>query len=237
MLKAYQRWGEQSTAELLKIIHARFIIGTNRGGAMKKCPHCGQVTARTKDWACQWCGYPLLSKSYKEIPQTYRELKEERRREQRSLLGEPPLEPEPEPAPEPAPEPEPEPAPEPEPEPVAESSSKAAVESEPAAGVLNTEALYAAFQADKAAAEARYQNTVLTVTGLLYRTVINDTLDVDYVILTSEQHYGEWKVSCTFDKKYGAELNRLKERETVTVRGKYGGFRANIVMNDCILVR
>lgn len=223
---------------------------------MKKCHHCGQVTARTKDWACQWCGYPLLSKSYKEIPQTYRELKEERRREQRSLLGEPPLELEPEPAPapklepapepapepepesepEPKPEPEPESEPEPEPEPVAESSSKAAVESEPAAGVLNTEALYAAFQADKADAETRYQDTVLTVTGLLYRTVINDTLDVDYVILTSEQHYGEWKVSCTFDKKYGAELNRLKERETVTVRGKYGGFRANIVMNDCILV-
>jgi len=44
---------------------------------MPKCPNCGQPTARTKDWACQWCGYPLMSGSYKEIPKTYRELKEE----------------------------------------------------------------------------------------------------------------------------------------------------------------
>ncbi|MFC1929116.1 zinc ribbon domain-containing protein, partial [Chloroflexota bacterium] len=35
---------------------------------MQKCPNCGQPAARTEDWACQWCGYPLLSKSYKKIP-------------------------------------------------------------------------------------------------------------------------------------------------------------------------
>ena len=44
---------------------------------MPKCPNCGQPTARTEDWACQWCGYPLMSGSYKKIPKTYRELKEE----------------------------------------------------------------------------------------------------------------------------------------------------------------
>ncbi|MFC2016251.1 hypothetical protein ACFLUF_00895, partial [Chloroflexota bacterium] len=44
---------------------------------MQKCPNCGQETARTMDWACQWCGYPLSSKSYKKIPKTYKQLKEE----------------------------------------------------------------------------------------------------------------------------------------------------------------
>ena len=44
---------------------------------MKDCPNCGRPTLRTEDWACQWCGYPLLSKSYKKIPKTYREIKEE----------------------------------------------------------------------------------------------------------------------------------------------------------------
>jgi len=43
---------------------------------MPRCPHCGQQTSRTKDWACQWCGYPLLLRSYREIPMTYQELKE-----------------------------------------------------------------------------------------------------------------------------------------------------------------
>ena len=45
---------------------------------MRKCPNCGQPTARTEDWACQLCGYPLLSKSYKKIPKTYKQVKEER---------------------------------------------------------------------------------------------------------------------------------------------------------------
>lgn len=48
---------------------------------MKNCPNCGRPTLRTEDWACQWCGYPLLSKSYKKIPKTYREIKEEALRE------------------------------------------------------------------------------------------------------------------------------------------------------------
>jgi ribosomal protein L37AE/L43A len=57
---------------------------------MKKCPNCDRPTKRTLDWACQWCGYPLVSKSYKEIPKTFRQLKEERllEKKQKSLLSE-----------------------------------------------------------------------------------------------------------------------------------------------------
>ena len=55
---------------------------------MPKCPNCGQPTARTKDWACQWCGYPLISKFYKEIPKSYRELKEERRHKWEQVVRE-----------------------------------------------------------------------------------------------------------------------------------------------------
>lgn len=55
---------------------------------MPNCPNCGQPTKRTEDWACQWCGYPLLSKSYSKIPKTYKQLKEERSHEQLSRLTE-----------------------------------------------------------------------------------------------------------------------------------------------------
>ena len=50
---------------------------------MPKCPNCGQPTARTGDWACPWCGYPLLSRAYRKIPKTYRQLKEEKLQKQR----------------------------------------------------------------------------------------------------------------------------------------------------------
>ncbi len=45
---------------------------------MSPYANCGQRTARTEDWACQWCGYPLLSRFYKKIPKTYKKLQEER---------------------------------------------------------------------------------------------------------------------------------------------------------------
>ena len=47
---------------------------------MQKCPNCGRPTYRTEDWVCQWCGYPLLSKAYKKISKTFKQLQEERRK-------------------------------------------------------------------------------------------------------------------------------------------------------------
>ena len=269
---------------------------------MPKCPNCGQETARTEDWACQWCGYPLLSTSHKTIPKTYKQLKEERlpkpepvpepeREPISELKPEPTPEPKPEREPEPVPEsrleaepalqptpeaepeptlkpelvpepkiepvserepisePEPEPTPEPkperEPEPVPESRLEAEpalqptpeAETEPTALELDVDELYSTLEADKAATEAKYKNRILKVTGLVYRTVTSDNLDVHYVILTSAKKYEEWQVSCTFHKKHQQELRRLTERETVTVEGKYGGYRAIVLMTDCALVR
>ena len=105
---------------------------------MPKCPNCGQPTARTKDWACQWCGYPLLSESYKEIPKSYRELKEERRHKREQVVSEE-TEPMPEAEAEETLEAEPKPVPEPEaevpleaePKPVPESEAEMPLEAEP----------------------------------------------------------------------------------------------------------
>jgi len=104
---------------------------------MPKCPNCGRETQRTVDWACQWCGHPLLSGSFKKIPQTYRELQEERSFSPRAV---PEDEPEPvlvkevevAPAPPPAPAAEPGPEASPPPEPVAEAKAGVEVEKEPA---------------------------------------------------------------------------------------------------------
>jgi hypothetical protein len=45
---------------------------------MANCPNCGQATERTQDWACQWCGYPLVSGSFRQMSKTYQEVKAER---------------------------------------------------------------------------------------------------------------------------------------------------------------
>ncbi len=97
---------------------------------MPKCPNCGRETLRTEDWACQWCGNPLLSDAFKKIDKTYRQLQEERGYKPgpgpedetepapvAEVEAEPaPSAPEPKPAAPPEPEPQPPPMPEPEPE-------------------------------------------------------------------------------------------------------------------------
>ena len=52
---------------------------------MAKCPNCGQSTERTQDWACQWCGYPLVSGSFRQMSKTYQEAKAERLRDMTAI--------------------------------------------------------------------------------------------------------------------------------------------------------
>jgi hypothetical protein len=118
---------------------------------MPGCPNCGRRTLRTKDWACQWCGYPLISRAYKTIDKTFKELQEERslaaRAEEPEIEPEPEQEEEPEPRPrsqprpvprprlepEPEAEPEPEPKPKPQPRPVLKPKLEPEPEPEPEA--------------------------------------------------------------------------------------------------------
>ena len=250
---------------------------------MPRCPNCGQETARTEDWACQWCSYPLLSESYKKIPQTYKQLQEEELYKQEPLVPEPTpepeleptpepeleLAPEPEPTPEPelelAPEPEPvsepepepiaepepvpepepipepiaesEPVPESEPEPIAEPEPAPVLEPEPTSGVIEStvEQLNSAYQADKIAANKKLTNNILKVTGVIDKIVVREHLDIQYILLTSAKKRALWNVRCTFEKKYGAQLNRLETGQTVTVQGKYDGYERNIIMKECVL--
>jgi hypothetical protein len=56
---------------------------------MASCPNCGRRTQRTKDWVCEWCGYPLLYGNYKQLDKTFKELQEERNPAWKSISPEP----------------------------------------------------------------------------------------------------------------------------------------------------
>jgi hypothetical protein len=226
---------------------------------MPRCPNCGQDTARTEDWACQWCGYPLLSGSYKMIPKTYQQLKEERLygpalpvtepppaqpepeatlESKPETMAEPEVEPVPEPEAKPVPQPavermlerEPEPVPEPEPEPVLKPKPEPAT---PPVEVT-VEEMLAAYKEDAAAADARFMNKILKVTGLVNRIEVKDFFDFDYITLTSAARSPQ-NVRCFFDKKHGEELSQLITGQRVTVRGKYDGSMINLRLRDCAL--
>jgi len=225
-----------------------------------KCPNCGRATARTKDWACQWCGYPLLSGFYKKIPETFSQLKGESPHKPKSSAGEETeasvrpnhaslmqtqmAEPEPEPTPAPVQVPETkqmaEPGPEPTPAPVQVPETKQMAEPEPeptpAAKETTVEQLILAYEVDEAAADAEFTNNILQLTGVVTKIEASGTLDVHYIVLSCAENKGPQSVRCLFPKTFGAELNQLTKEQTVTVQGKYNGSIIAMRMRDCVLV-
>ena len=226
---------------------------------MGKCPNCGRATARTEDWACQWCGYPLLSGFYKKLAKTFKQLKGEAPHLQESSAVEETAEQAPEPKPEPIQQPEPEPVPEPEqvaeskpepiqqpepepePEQVLESKPERVQEPEPepmpAAKETTVEELISAYEVDEAAADAEFVNKILKLTGVVTKIEVNDFIDVYYIVLSTAEKKLPQGVRCLFDKKYGPELSQLTKEHTVTVQGKYNGSIIAMRMRDCALVR
>lgn len=266
---------------------------------MAKCPNCGQQTARTEDWACQWCGYPLTSRSFKKIDRSFRELQEERNpgrppvseepapapkpeaREKPVTQPEPEAKAPPEPAPEPevtpepeppqqaeatseepaetavgpeaesAPEVKPEPAPEPEtpgqpaeeptPEPAPpppeekEPEAEVNLEPRPDSGMIEATVaqLNTAFGRDRTGTNTRLKEQTLLVSGVVEKVVLREHLDVRYLLLGSGSSRAQANVRCTFGSREGAGLRRLAAGETATVRGTYGGYERNIILNDC----
>ncbi|MFC1967095.1 hypothetical protein ACFLV2_00400 [Chloroflexota bacterium] len=301
---------------------------------MRRCPNCARETMRTEDWACQWCGYPLLNGGYRLIPKTYKQLEEERLN--RPSVSVPDVPDEPMVAPEtavhkrvarPQPEPQPEPAaeiieeaaaevveeeklsdePVAEPEPVAETpeqtdnvedlkgavedlkaavmpqpeangeEAKPALESEPPAEAtpepepeaepaeveaekvseaelaevpateppaqpvtadktaISIEEMSEAFQSDKLAADAKFKDSVITVTGKVSRVVVNGANEIYYLILTDAGKKEIWNVRCTFDKQQANALAKVQKEQIVAVKGSYKGYERNIIMSDCVL--
>ena len=94
-----------------------------------------------------------------------------------------------------------------------------------------------AFQSDRVAAEAKITDKTLRVTGVVDSIFVKDTLGLHYAILAGAEKGGVWKVRCTFDREHARELKQLTTGQTVTVQGEYDGYRKNILMNRCVLVR
>ena len=248
---------------------------------MAKCPNCGREAARTIDWVCQWCGYPLPNGSFKKIDKTFRELKEESLSPQSvseeveiapRVVPEPARDIKPKPVSKPRPEPVRKPEPPPSPEPVRSqepaSDIKAPTEARPPESIIQPEPgvktgpisevtpppevkrepapadieitvaeLLAAYEADGVAADARFGNKILKITGIIDKINVKDALNIYSVTLNSpKKSLLLAGVRCVFDRNYGHALNKLSMGQTVTVQGKYTGSMIDISLRDCFLV-
>jgi len=137
---------------------------------------------------------------------------------------------------EPETEAEAEPVAEPEAEPVAEVEAEPVAEPVTATMELTVDELLSAYEEDGAAADAKFANTILNITGAVERIEIKDFLDIYYITLTSTKTKLLQGVRCSFAKTHGEELSQLTVGQTVVVQGKYDGSLIDISMRDCVLV-
>lgn len=295
---------------------------------MAKCHNCGLETLRTEDWACQWCGHPLLHGPFKKIEKTYKQLKEERlyeHRKEAGIINEPEIEIKPEKEPEPKQdlelikglnleletepekkaeiiqkietepkekieELEKEPVVELETKPIQEAEARIEIEPEeeaktepeaveeheaeeiqenepkteliketepeeiektepeteiipepepeiePADIELTAGEILTAYETDDVAADERFVNKILRVTGTVSMIDIKDKLDTHYIRLTGNSGDPWQSVQCMFDKKHTAALGQLEKGQTITAQGRYNGSIIAIRMVKCVLV-
>ncbi|MFC1897556.1 hypothetical protein ACFLX8_03210, partial [Chloroflexota bacterium] len=102
--------------------------------------------------------------------------------------------------------------------------------------VVTVEELYSAYSADEVEADAQFMNKTLRVTGVVDKITVNDMHGIYYIILVGAEKKAQWNVRCTFDRKYGTQLNRLTTGQTVVVQGNYDGYKTNILMQGCGLI-
>lgn len=93
--------------------------------------------------------------------------------------------------------------------------------------------LYDEYRANEVAADEKYRDTVVCVTGIV-DGIGKDILDTPYITLQADDHI--WGVQCMFGEDQQAQLARLTRGQMVTVRGKCEGFLVNVLLRGCRLV-
>jgi hypothetical protein len=107
----------------------------------------------------------------------------------------------------------------------------------PAALDITAGELLSAYETGGVAADVKFVNKILNVTGVVDRIEVKDNLDICYITLKSAEENRLQNVRCVFDEEYGSGLNQLTTGQTVTVQGKYDGSIMDICMRDCVLLR
>jgi len=110
-------------------------------------------------------------------------------------------------------------------------------EPEPPDMELSIGELLAAYDEDDIAADEKFVNKVLRVTGVVSMIDIKDILDRHYIRLTTGKEGFMQSLQCMFDKKHAPALRELEKGQTVTVQGRYNGSVIAMRIVDCVIIQ
>ena len=97
---------------------------------------------------------------------------------------------------------------------------------------VSPQQLYSDYKANEVAADLKYKDKVLIVTGKV-NTIGKDIMDEIYVTINTGEMFGE--VKCSFSDKHTNKAAGLKQGQTVTIKGKCDGKVISILLSGCSL--
>ena len=93
--------------------------------------------------------------------------------------------------------------------------------------------LYEEFETGEEAANTKYMDKVIQVTGTVAEILLNNEGDINLVLREEEDFSG---IHCSFGKGEQEKLSSVKTGDEVTVKGFCTGMLMDVVLNRCVLV-
>ena len=104
--------------------------------------------------------------------------------------------------------------------------------------VVPAKQLIQEFQNESRAADRKYRGKYLEISGVVERQGI-DGDEISFVIMHGGDEQYKIKIECIFDDTNAEDevgLSRLRQGQTITVRGEYNGRVSNVKIGECVLV-
>ena len=120
----------------------------------------------------------------------------------------------------------------------AEAEAEVEIEQEPPLAdlELTVDELFGAYEEDQLAADDKFADKIMRVSGSVASIDLKDILDTYYIRLTGTDDDILESVQCMFDKKHGDLLRQLEKGQAIAVQGRYNGSVIAVRIMDCFLV-
>ncbi len=113
-----------------------------------------------------------------------------------------------------------------------EKTTEIAISSETPSLKVSAIKLYADYEANGVAADEKYKDKVLQVTGKI-TAIDRDIMDKIYVTLKGNQYFGD--VQCFFAEDHIQTAMKLSKGQKITVKGQCNGKMMNVLLKGCII--
>jgi hypothetical protein len=95
---------------------------------------------------------------------------------------------------------------------------------------MNAQQLFLAFEENEAQANTKFLNQVIEVKGVISEVLTNQENNTVVVLKSNDPLFG---ISCTLEQP----TIRLREGDSLIVKGICTGFLSDVVLTDCIIIK